>query len=187
MVVCLVVRVKGSEAWSYDTVCALCSCIIGPDQDVYVVGMHVLHGECLEWLLKQPEHKFREVLKHLPLDTHEELKKLYAERKSPTTSPPGKPPEKPEEEVREFKNKLWVIFHGVEEHDWERLKLPESQKILGELREEARRLSEKKLMLYDWLIDPLETLKRAIDEKDAERALWAICRVLFWLDPPGGP
>jgi vacuolar-type H+-ATPase subunit H len=84
----LVLRVKGSEAWSYDTVCALCNCMIGPDQDVYVVGMHVFHGECLEWLLKQPEHKFREVLKHLPLDTHEELKKLRAEKKLPTPPPP---------------------------------------------------------------------------------------------------
>jgi hypothetical protein len=88
MVVCLVLKVKGSEAWSYDTVCALCSCIIGPDQDVYVVGMHVFHGECLEWLLKQPEHKFKEVLKGLPLDTREELKKLYAEKKLPTPPPP---------------------------------------------------------------------------------------------------
>jgi hypothetical protein len=89
----LVLRVKGSEAWSYDTICALCKCAVGPDQDVYVVGMHVLHEECLEWLLRQPEHRFREVLGHLPLDTHEELKALYAERRLPATQLPQPPRE----------------------------------------------------------------------------------------------
>jgi hypothetical protein len=83
-----VLRVKGIEAWSYDTICALCKGVIGPDQDVYVVGAHVLHEECLEWLLRQSEHKFREVLRHLPLDTRGKLEKLYAEKKLPTVQPP---------------------------------------------------------------------------------------------------
>jgi hypothetical protein len=92
-------------------------------------------------------------------------------------------PEKPEEEIKKFKRKLWVIFHTVEERDWERAKLPEFQQVLKDLREEAKKLSEKKLIVYDWAIDPLFTLERAIEEKDAERALLAIATILFWLDP----
>lgn len=84
----MVKRVKGSEAWAYDTICALCKGTISEDEDVYVVGMHVFHEKCLNWLLSQPESKFKEVLGLLPLDTHEELKKLYAERKPPTAPPP---------------------------------------------------------------------------------------------------
>jgi len=68
--------IRGEEAWRYDTLCALCRASISSDELVYVVGMHVFHKSCLEWLLKIPEHRFKEVLKQLPLDTHEPLKKL---------------------------------------------------------------------------------------------------------------
>jgi hypothetical protein len=70
---------KGIEAWNVDTLCILCRGVIGPDQDVYVVGSHVFHDECLEWLLKQSKEKFEEILKRMPLDTHEQLRKMYSE------------------------------------------------------------------------------------------------------------
>jgi hypothetical protein len=183
----LVLRVKGSEAWSYDTICALCKCTIGPDQDVYVVGAHVLHAECLEWLLRQPEHKFREVLGRLPLDMHEELeeqRKLHHGAPAPVervlASPPEKPP-KLEDRVKRFKGKLWVVFHAVEERDWERLKHPEFQKTLEELKKEAEELKDvhpniPRLVenLVDW----------DIKYENERAALLDICRVLFLLDPP---
>jgi len=69
--------VKGSEAWRYDTICALCRCVITSEEDVYVAGSHVFHKKCLDWLLSKTEGVFEEILNHLPLDTHEELKELY--------------------------------------------------------------------------------------------------------------
>jgi hypothetical protein len=70
---------KGSEVWNVDTLCILCRGVITADQDVYVVGSHVFHTKCLEWLLKQPKEKFEEIMKQMPLDTYEELRKIYAE------------------------------------------------------------------------------------------------------------
>jgi hypothetical protein len=70
---------KGIEAWNVDTLCILCRGVIGPDQEVYIVGSHVFHNECLEWLMKQSKEKFEEILKRMPLDTHEQLRKMYAE------------------------------------------------------------------------------------------------------------
>jgi hypothetical protein len=179
----LVLRVKGSEAWSYDTICALCKGVIGPDQDVYVVGMHVLHAECLEWLLKQPEHKFREVLERLPLDMRKELeehRKLHHGAPVPAGKPPEKLP-KPEDRVKRFKGKLWVVFHAVEERDWERLKYPEFQKILEELKKEAEELKD----IHPNIPRLVENLVDWDIKYESERtALINICRVLFLLDPP---
>ena len=76
----MVFKARGQDAWSYDTLCALCKGIIGAGQTVYVVGQHVLHEECLEKLLGKPRREFEEILSYLPLDTHEELKKLYEEK-----------------------------------------------------------------------------------------------------------
>jgi len=76
----MVLKVKGEEAWRYDTLCALCKGVIGADQEVYIVGQHVFHEECLERLLSKPKYRFEEILRNLPLDTHEELMKLYEEK-----------------------------------------------------------------------------------------------------------
>jgi len=73
-------KVKGEEAWRYDSRCALCKGIISASEDVYVVGQHVFHENCLEKILEKPKHSFEEILTYLPLDTHEELKKLYEEK-----------------------------------------------------------------------------------------------------------
>jgi len=93
----MVMKVRGEEAWRYDTLCALCRGIIGADQEVYVVGAHVFHGECLEKLLKKPRHVFEEILSNLPLDTHEELRKLYY---GPEVRMKGKPLTEEERRIR---------------------------------------------------------------------------------------
>jgi len=77
----VVVKMRGEEAWRYDTRCALCKGVVAPDEEVFVVGQHVFHGECLERLLSKSPGEFEEVLRHMPLDTHEELRRLYEERR----------------------------------------------------------------------------------------------------------
>jgi hypothetical protein len=78
----VVEKVKGREAWSYDTICTVCRASIAPDEDVYVVGMHVIHEDCLSWLLDLRESRFREALKSLPLDARKELEELYKAKKA---------------------------------------------------------------------------------------------------------
>ncbi|RLE65003.1 MAG: hypothetical protein DRJ38_04495 [Thermoprotei archaeon] len=73
----MVRRVRGEEAWRYDSLCAYCRGVIGASQPVYIVGEHVLHEECMRKLLSKSPEEFEEVLKQLPLDTHEELRELY--------------------------------------------------------------------------------------------------------------
>lgn len=76
----MVLKIRGEEAWGYDTLCILCRGVIPPGEEVYVVGAHVFHPQCLERLLSKSKPVFEEMLKQLPLDTHEELKQLYEER-----------------------------------------------------------------------------------------------------------
>jgi hypothetical protein len=66
---------KGSEAWRYDTICALCRGVVGAEEEVHLFGSHIIHDECLKWLLSLPEDRFKEILEHLPLDTREGLRK----------------------------------------------------------------------------------------------------------------
>ena len=76
----MVKLVRGEEAWQYDTMCILCKGPVIAGEEVYVVGEHVFHKECLERLLSKPPEEFKEILTYLPLDTREELMKLYEER-----------------------------------------------------------------------------------------------------------
>jgi len=182
----MVVKTRGEDAWRYSQRCSLCKGAISADEEVYIVGAEVFHKGCFEWLLQRPEREFKEIISRISESARKELEKEWKLRHGaliPMSKIISEVPKKPEDEIKEFKRKLWVMFHAVEEHDWERAKLPEFQQVLKDLREEAKKLSEKKLIVYDWAIDPLFTLERAIEEENAERALWAIATILFWLDP----
>jgi len=116
----LVRLAKGREVWSIDYLCIYCRRNIGPDEDVYVIGAHVFHVECLEHLLSRPQHEFEEVRKRMPLDTKEELRRLYEERRGlpkPAPTPPA-PPAPPKQPVppapgdvrRELEDTLYKAF-----------------------------------------------------------------------------
>jgi hypothetical protein len=105
----------------------------------------------------------------------------------PRATPPrgGSPATSPRDPVKEFKSKLHVIYHAVEEHDWDRLKLPEFMKLLGEIEAEAKELERKDVLKTRYLpaSEVALTLRYAIGSRDAERALWAISELLFGLPP----
>ena len=175
----MVKRVKGSEAWVYDTICALCKATVSEDEDVYVVGAHVFHEKCLNWLLSQPESKFKEVLGLLPLDTREELKKLYAERKLPTapppkagapaeagSTPPGPGPSTGAEasgggesygEVKELVRKIREIYS-------------DAYAKYEQLDSKASEYEEELWRLYDRLIDIKREFNEAVERGDTTRA-----------------
>jgi hypothetical protein len=72
----LVTRVRGREAWRYSERCTLCGGTIRSDEEVYVVGIDVLHEECLRRLLEYPEGRFREVLAQFSSSTRRELEEM---------------------------------------------------------------------------------------------------------------
>lgn len=74
-------KVRGEDAWEVDRMCILCKRSIAADEEVYIVGAHVMHAQCLEWLLSQPDWKFERILRELPGDTHGELRRLREERR----------------------------------------------------------------------------------------------------------
>jgi len=79
-------KIKGIDAWKYDTLCIMCRCIIAPNEDVYVIGAHVFHEDCLNWLLSRPKREFEEILRRMPLDTVNELRELYESKTGTKTS-----------------------------------------------------------------------------------------------------
>jgi hypothetical protein len=100
----------------------------------------------------------------------------------PPTPPPRSPPRDP---VKEFKRKLYVIYHAVEEYDWKRLREPDFMKILDEIEPKAKELESRGILRTRYLSasEIANTLKDAIKDEDAERALWAIAEFLFGLPP----
>jgi hypothetical protein len=84
-----------------------------------------------------------------------------------------------------FKRKIWIIFHAVEERDWERLARPEYARLLDELKREAVELERRGLLdiLYLSADELVEGLKRFIRDRDAYHALHAIAELLMALPP----
>jgi hypothetical protein len=81
--------------------------------------------------------------------------------------------------VARFKDRLYAVFHAVEEKDWERLE--RSPEVFRELRELAERLPYTVgLATLRETVDALEKVCRA---RDYERALWIITSILFAIDP----
>jgi len=97
-------KVKGSKIRNTGVLCALCECFVSSDEEVYIVGEQVFHEMCLAELLSEPEQKFEEILEvieeefcaslpqevlkeligvgELQMNTVEELRKLYIEKRS---------------------------------------------------------------------------------------------------------
>jgi hypothetical protein len=98
---------------------------------------------------------------------------------------PPTPPVRVEDEVVMFKRKLWIIFHAVEERDWDRLKRPEYVRLLDEIKKEAVELERKGLLaiLYLRADEVVEGLRRFIRERDETHALHAIAELLMALPP----
>jgi hypothetical protein len=106
----------------------------------------------------------------------------------PVDVAPGRPPTPPvrvEDEVVRFKRKLWVVFHAVEEEDWDRLSRPEYVRLLEEIKREAVELEKKGLLdlLYLRADEVVEGLKRFIRERNTAYALHAIAELLMALPP----
>ncbi len=101
----------------------------------------------------------------------------------PVRPPP--PPVRFEDEIIRFKKKLWVVFHAVEEEDWDRLSRPEYVRLLEEIKREAVELEKRGLLdiLYLSADELVEGLKRFIRERDTYHALHAIAELLMALPP----
>lgn len=120
-------KVRGEDAWRIDTRCIFCKTIITSSEEVYVIGAHVFHPECLEKLLSKPRDEFEDILTRLPLDTHEELRKLYSEKKQVVgvsnqleTQSQGQPQQEqsqnpPDERIlsREERRELWELARRI--------------------------------------------------------------------------
>jgi hypothetical protein len=179
-------KLKGSEVWKFGERCVYCGYIIGASEDAYVIAGRPLHASCVEKLLAMPEGEFAKRAEGLPQPVREVLAKLRHGTLLPITqilpqAPAAGPGDEVREKIIEFRGILSTIFHGVEEHDWARLKLPEFQKVLDELESVVKELVEKGLLPRDWVEDDLIALREGIKEENAERALWAIADLLFWL------
>ena len=101
---------------------------------------------------------------------------------------PGRPPAPPvrvEDEIVRFKRKLWIVFHAVEEMDWDRLSKPEYVRLLDEIKREAVELEKRGLLdlLYLRADEVVEGLKRFIRERNTAYALHAISELLMALPP----
>jgi hypothetical protein len=98
---------------------------------------------------------------------------------------PPQPPVQFEDEIVRFKKKLWVIFHAVEEEDWDRLSRPEYVRLLEEIKREAVELEKRGLLdlLYLRADEVVEGLKRFIRERNTAYALHTIAELLMALPP----
>jgi hypothetical protein len=81
-------RLEGREAWRYGYYCALCGCVIGPEEEVAVVAGAPVHAACLERALRMSDREFEELAKRTYVLFAEELRKLRTEAK---TAPPATP------------------------------------------------------------------------------------------------
>jgi hypothetical protein len=86
-------------------------------------------------------------------------------------------------EGSEFKSRLWVVFHAVEEGDWERL--GQYWRVFDELRRLAKPL-EVTYRGHVTLEEDINALEKFCRERSVEKAFWVICTILFGIDPPTG-
>lgn len=91
MVAVPVERLKGKEAWRYGYYCALCGCVVGPEEEVAVVAGAPIHVACLERALRMSDREFEELAKRAYALLAEEMRKLRAEAKAAAPPAPATP------------------------------------------------------------------------------------------------
>jgi len=165
----MVFKVRGEEAWRYDTLCALCKGIIGAAQTVYVVGQHVFHEECLERLLSKPRREFEEILSYMPLDTREKLRKLYEEKQKLPPRGTGLERGTAREEKKRGRGKPLSEVERIMRH-----------RELHHEKEALRKMSEEKVSALEEFKNAFWSIYHCVEEGDEER--WRYMRKEGYID-----
>jgi hypothetical protein len=81
-------KLKGKEAWRYGYYCAVCGCVVGPEEEAVVVANLPMHAACFEKLMKLRGEEFDKAVEKLPIIARKELEKRRGAEAIPQAIPP---------------------------------------------------------------------------------------------------